>query len=192
MELNIDNIWKDSILIFDSCSILRLYEWCLEKSFELQDIFDCKIQDIILLEQVKKEVLNIYSSRIENKKDKHIDAINNILKAEDKKKAINTLRKQCDGYKYSDEFLFLLQDYIEEKSSYEEMMMFVNKYDEQANQYIESTKLEFILNNFFTQEYNSKISENELEKNIIKTFKEDYRVVRIEVKIKIVKEIILF
>lgn len=164
MEVNEDDIWQESILIFDSCSILRLYEWCLEKSFELQDIFDCKTQDIVLLEQVKKEVLNIYSSRIENKKDKYTDAINKLLKAEDKNKAMNTLRKQCDGYKYSDEFLFLLQSYIEEKSSYDEIMMFVNKYDEQSNKYIESTKLEFILNNFFTQEYSSKISENELEK----------------------------
>lgn len=163
MELNRDNIWKDSILIFDSCSILRLYEWCLEKSFELQDIFDCKTQDIILLEQVKKEVLNIYSSRIENKKNKHMDAINNLLNSEDKNKVINTLRKQCDGYKYSDEFLFLLQNYIEGKSSYDEIMMFVNKFDEQANQYIENNKLEWILNNFFTKEHYSEIGEDKLK-----------------------------
>ncbi|GEM_PF-4752510 len=164
MEFNSDNVWKESILVFDSCSILRLYEWCLEKSFELQDIFDCKTQDIILLEQVKKETLNIYSSRIEEKKDKYIDAINYLSNVEDKQKAITTLKKQCDGFKYSDEFMFLLRDYIDGKVSYDEIIMFVNRNDEQVNQYIEGNKLEFILNNFFTQEYHSKISEEELEK----------------------------
>lgn len=164
MGINNDDIWQDSILIFDSCSIIRLYEWCLEKSFELQDIFDCKTQDIILLEQVKKEILNICPRRIEDKKSKYIDAINYLANIKDKQKALTSLKKQCDGYKYSDEFMFLLRNYIDGKVSYNEIKKVVNTNDEQINQYIENNKLEIILNTFFTQEYHSKISEEELEK----------------------------
>lgn len=68
MNYSESEIWNESVLVFDSSSILRLYEWYFNKSLELKDIFDCKTQSIVLLEQVKKETTRVFEERIELKK----------------------------------------------------------------------------------------------------------------------------
>ncbi|HII4488478.1 PIN-like domain-containing protein [Clostridium perfringens] len=164
MKLNNEYIWKETILVFDSCSILRLYEFCLNNSLELEDIFDCKSQDIILLDQVEREVTNIYTNRINYKKNKYEIAFKNILEKENTQKIINSLKKQCDGYKYSDEFICLLEGFVDHKVSFDEIEEFISENDEYENQRIEKNKLENILKSFFSHRYKSKLTEEELEK----------------------------
>lgn len=163
MNYQNNEIWNNSILIFDSCSILRLYEWCINKSLELKDIFDCKTQDILLLQHVKKETMGIYDQRIEQKKNKHYEAINYISDSSNKEKALNSLKKQCDGHKFSSEFLDLLKNYVDDKTTYNDAISHVSKNDAQGNLYIEENKLDALLKIFFSREFATQMTLEQIE-----------------------------
>ena len=162
-----EEVWHKSILVFDSCSILRLCEWCKKKSLELKDIFDCKTEEIILLEQVRKEISNVYSQRFEQEKYKYIKALIFVSQQENKEKAITSLKKQCEGKKYSKQFFELLHKYIQGEIEYSEAMNIVMKIDTDEKLSKEDESIELIINNFFINIFPTGISEDKLQERYL-------------------------
>lgn len=163
MSLNNENIWFKSILVFDSCSIIRFYEWYKNKSLELKDIFDCKTQDILLLEHVKKEVLIVTEERLEQKKNKFIGAFKFVLEMQGKEKALKSLEKQNDGYKFPREFIHKLKDFVNGRITKEEISQYIEVQDMQDNLLIEGNDIKSLMDSFFSREFASILTVEKIE-----------------------------
>lgn len=47
-----EDFWHNSLIIFDTSSLLRIYEWNIDKAIQLKDILACKIENIWIPNQV--------------------------------------------------------------------------------------------------------------------------------------------
>lgn len=52
---NFEDIWDNSLLVFDTSSLLRIYEWKIDKAIEFKDVLKFKIENIWIPHQVNLE-----------------------------------------------------------------------------------------------------------------------------------------
>lgn len=50
-----EDVWDNGLLVFDTSSLLRIYEWKIEKAIEFKDVLKFKIDDIWIPNQVNSE-----------------------------------------------------------------------------------------------------------------------------------------
>ncbi|OMF39023.1 MULTISPECIES: PIN-like domain-containing protein [Paenibacillus] len=73
-----EDAWNNGLLIFDTSSLLRIYEWKIEKAVELKDVLKFKINDIWIPNQVNLEFTkHVGYVQSENKYNKIIDRLEN-------------------------------------------------------------------------------------------------------------------
>ncbi|CAK7010834.1 PIN-like domain-containing protein [Tissierella sp.] len=108
-----DNIWKKGLIIFDTCSLLRMYEYTEESAVNLKDIFEYKKDDIWLPYQVKIEFDRKHDEVMNRQLKKYTDAINKIKNNPDGYiKQISGILKECEGKKYNNEFISELNNFL--------------------------------------------------------------------------------
>lgn len=74
-----EDAWNNGLLIFDTSSLLRIYEWKIEKAVELKDVLKFKINDIWIPNQVNLEFTkHVGYVESENKYNKIIDRLENM------------------------------------------------------------------------------------------------------------------
>lgn len=113
-----DNIWKKGLIIFDTCSLLRMYEYTEESAINLKDILEYKKDDIWLPYQVKIEFDRKHDEVMNRQLKKYTDAIDKIKNNPDGyKKQIRGILKECEGKKYSNEFISELNNLLKTKQS---------------------------------------------------------------------------
>lgn len=73
-----EDIWDKSLLVFDTSSMLRIYEWQLDKAIEFKDVLKFKVDNIWIPHQVNLEFRNhVGWVEAENKYVKIIERIEN-------------------------------------------------------------------------------------------------------------------
>lgn len=151
----LENIWEDSLIVFDTNSILRIYEWISEKSYYLKDIFDYKTSSIWSTEQIKKEVIHVYNSRIENKKKRFTHAVESIFTHNNPERLIRGYKKLCEGYYFPSSFLEKLEAFIDGSITKEQVYLHANEYEQQLDKFFIKLPISFLWNNYFGNVYYS-------------------------------------
>jgi hypothetical protein len=152
---DIDNIWDSSLIVFDTNSILRIYEWISEKSYYLKDIFDYKNGSIWSTNQIKKEVMDVYNLRIEDKKKRFTHAIEGIFTHKNPVRLINGYKKLCEGYYFPSSFLKELDTFIDGIITKEQVYLRAKEYEQQFDEFFISLPIDFLWNDYFSNVYNS-------------------------------------
>ncbi|MCC0566249.1 PIN-like domain-containing protein [Brevibacillus agri] len=52
---NFEDVWENGLLVFDTSSLLRIYEWRIDKAIELKDVLKFKTENIWIPHQVNSE-----------------------------------------------------------------------------------------------------------------------------------------
>lgn len=71
-----EDVWVDGLLVFDTSSMLRIYEWHIDKAIEFKDVLKFKVESIWVPHQVNSEFTqHVEYVEAENKYDKIIEKL---------------------------------------------------------------------------------------------------------------------
>lgn len=96
------NIWEDSLLVFDTNSLLRIYEWEIDKAIEFKDVLKYKVESIWIPHQVNLE----FSKHIEDVEtnNKYTDIIKRLEKQPIKWGKVRKVFKRWESHGYENDF----------------------------------------------------------------------------------------
>lgn len=97
-----ENNWNFGLIVFDTSSLLRIYEWHVEKAIELKDILKCKADDIWIPHQVNAEVMEMKTDV--EKQNKYSNIIEKVEVSPIKWTSINKMFKRWENHGYEEEF----------------------------------------------------------------------------------------
>ncbi|MEI0738811.1 PIN-like domain-containing protein [Paenibacillus sp. JTLBN-2024] len=71
-----EDLWGDGLIVFDTSSLLRIYEWHIDKAIEFKDVLKFKVESIWVPHQVNSEFTqHVGYVEAENKYDKIIERL---------------------------------------------------------------------------------------------------------------------
>ncbi len=161
-----ENNWNCGLIVFDTSSLLRIYEWHVEKAIELKDVLKCKADDIWIPHQVNVEVMKMKTDV--EKQNKYLNIIEKIEVSPVKWASIRKMFKRWENHGYEEEFKSKVLEMEISGITPERIQTLKELADKLRNVHIHKVSIDSVYRDLFSN-IGKPFSESE-QKNLIKEY----------------------
>jgi hypothetical protein len=158
--------WNSGLLVFDTSSLLRIYEWHVEKAIELKDVLKCKAEDIWIPHQVNFEVMEMKTDV--EKQNKYLNVIEKIEVSPVKWTSIRKMFKRWENHGYEEVFKSKVLEMEISGNTPEKIQTLRELADKLRNEHIHKVSIDSVYSDLFSN-IGKPFSESE-QKNLINEY----------------------